>query len=207
MKVWADKFGQEYTDRNLKTPEERDAIWNRNIGVTRTQINQEFLSSLNRSMRILEVGANYGTQLVFLQRMGFKHLYGIELQSYAVEKSKSMTNNINLIQGNIFDIPFKDRYFDLVFTSGVLIHIHPEDINGAMDEIHRCTRRFIWGYEYFSKSYQDILYRENKELLWKCNFSELYLKRFSDLKLVKEKRYPYLDGDGIDTMFLLKVTS
>ena len=74
--------------------------------------------------------------------MGFTNLYGIELQGYAVELSKSRTHNINIIQGSAFDIPFKNEYFDLVFTSGLLIHIHPSNIREAMNEIYRCTKKF-----------------------------------------------------------------
>lgn len=50
--------------------------------------------------------------------MGFNNLYGIEINNYAIELSKSRTNNINIIQGYAFGIPFKDEYFNLVFTSG-----------------------------------------------------------------------------------------
>jgi len=60
--------------------------------------------------------------------MGFTNLYGIELQWYAVEKAKEYTKGINIIQGSGFDIPFKDGYFDLVITNGVLIHIAPKKI-------------------------------------------------------------------------------
>ena len=92
-------------------------------GYTRTEINSEFIGDFDRDMKILEVGSNVGNQLLCLQEMGFKSLYGIELQNYAVELSKSRTKRINIIEGSAFDIPFKDSYFDLVFTSGVLIHI------------------------------------------------------------------------------------
>jgi len=56
---------------------------------------------------------------------GINNLYGIELQQYAIEKAKALTKRINIIHGVADDIPFKDGYFDMVFTSGVLIHIHP----------------------------------------------------------------------------------
>jgi len=68
--------------------------------------------------RILEVGCNVGNQLRMLQRMGFNNLYGIELQQYAIEKAKALTKRINIIHGVADDIPFKDGYFDMVFTSG-----------------------------------------------------------------------------------------
>jgi len=136
--------------------------------------------------------------------MGFNDLYGIELQSYAVELSKSRTRRINIIEGSAFDIPYKDGYFDLVFTSGVLIHVSPSDIALVVREIHRCTREYVWGFEYYADNYTEIPYRGQRNLLWKADFARLYLDQFGDLELVKEERLKYLDNDNIDTMFLLR---
>lgn len=206
MEEWAGKFGEEYTERNMMTADEFDKLLRSRIGVSRTEQIDEFLSDLELN-NILEVGSNIGNQLLLLQKRGFKSLYGIELNRYAVEKSKERTEGkgIDIIQGSAFDIPFKDAYFDLVFTSGVLIHISPQDINNVLDEIHRCSKKYIWGTEYFSEEYTQVNYRGHSELLWKTNFAKLYLDRFPDLKLVKEKRYPYLeDKTLVDQVFLLK---
>ena len=206
MKEWAGKFGEEYTDRNMMSPDEFEKLLRSRIGFSRTEQANEFLSDLELD-NILEVGSNVGNQLLLLQKKGFKNLYGIELNRYAVEKSKERTKGkeIDIIQGSAFDIPFKDVYFDLVFTSGVLIHISPQDINDVLDEIYRCSKKYIWGSEYFSEDYIKVDYRGHNELLWKTNFAKLYLNRFSDLKLIKEKRYPYLeDKKLVDQVFLLK---
>ena len=204
IKEWSSEFGKHYTDRNPLSFEEMDALYMKDFGVTRSSLNQEFLGEMNQSICILEVGANVGTQLIGLQKMGFTHLYGIELQPYAVELSKARTQHINLIQGSAFDIPFKDGFFDLVFTSGLLIHIHPQDIGDVLDEIYRCSNQYIWGYEYFTEEYTNVQYRGKDNLLWKADFMKLYLDRFTDLKLIKEKQIPYLHGRNVDTMFLLK---
>lgn len=204
MEKWAGEFGKEYTDRNALTLEEMERLYQKNYGVTRTEMNLEFIGDLRRSIRILEVGSNIGNQLLCLQNMGFQTLYGIELQEYAVEISKSRTKHINIIQGSAFDIPFKDNFFDLVFTSGLLIHIAPSDIEQVLREIHRCTKKYIWGSEYFADSYTQVEYRGHTELLWKTNFVKLYLDTFPDLRIVKEKRYKYLDNDNVDSMFLLE---
>lgn len=204
MEKWAGEFGKEYTDRNALTLEEMERLYQKNYGVTRTEMNLEFIGDLGRSIRILEVGSNIGNQLLCLQNMGFQTLYGIELQEYAVEISKSRTKHINIIQGSAFDIPFKDNFFDLVFTSGLLIHIAPSDVEQILREIHRCTKKYIWGSEYFADSYTQVEYRGHTELLWKTNFVKLYLDTFPDLRIVKEKRYKYLDNDNVDSMFLLE---
>ncbi len=201
---WASEFGRDYTDRNPHTVSEMDDLYQRYFKVTRSQLNLEFLDHLDRSIRILEVGANVGTQLRSLRQMGFTHLFGIELQQYAVDQARKDCQGINLIQGSAYDIPFKDRYFDLVFTSGVLIHISPKDITRALDEIHRCSKRYIWGYEYFSQAYEEIRYRDHQGLMWKTDFAKLYLDRFEDCQLIQERKLPYVDSENIDAMFLLE---
>lgn len=204
LKTWSSEFGKEYTDRNPHTIEAMDEHYRKQFGLTRTELNFLFLSNLDRKIKILEVGSNVGSQLQGLQKFGFENLYGIELQLYAVEVSKKYTKNINLIQGSAFDIPFKDSYFDLVFTSGVLIHINPDDIDMVMNEIHRCTSKYIWGFEYYADEYLEITYRGQRNLLWKADFAKLYLDKFQNLELVKEKRIKYLDNDNLDSMFLLR---
>ena len=204
MKVWHGKFGREYTERNPQTVKELDSLYRRRYRITRTEMNSEFLEGMGSSARILEVGSNIGVQLACLQKAGFKNLYGIEVQWYAVEQSKRKTKNINIIQGSAFDIPFKDNFFDLVFTSGLFIHISPKDINGALDEIHRCAKRYIWGFEYYADRCTEIVYRGKTGLLWKNDYAKLYMQRFPDLKLKKERRFNYLDSDNVDSMFLLE---
>lgn len=168
-------------------------------------MNSRFLSGLGlEDKRILEVGCNVGNQLRLLQKMGYKNLYGIELQEYAIQKAKSLTSGINIIKATADDIPFKDNYFDMVFTSGVLIHIAPDNIDMVLDEIYRCSKEFIWGFEYYADEYTEVNYRGNSDLLWKTNFVKLYMDRFPDLELIKEEKYKYLYNDNVDSMFLLR---
>lgn len=205
LKTWTGKFGREYTDRNAVSLDGLDKLYRKNFGITRTDLNNLFIGRLSRDFRILEVGSNVGNQLALLQKMGFKNLYSIEINSYAVEQSKLRTEHINIIQGSALDIPFKDDYFDLVYTSGVLIHIFPDDIRKALEEIHRCSRRYIWGYEYYADKYtKGKNYRGHDNLFWKADFSKIYLSTFNDLKLVEEKKLKYLNDDNVDAMFLLE---
>ena len=158
--------------------------------------------------KILEVGCNVGNQLRLLQKQGYKNLYGIEIMPSAVEQAKQLTKEINIIQGSAFDLPFKDNYFDLVFTSGVLIHIHPDDMKKAMAEIVRASKKYIWGFEYYADTLTSINYRGHTDRLWKTNFSKLFLDQFPNLKLVREKKSPYLaNARQVDAMYLMEKKS
>ena len=168
-------------------------------------MNEEFLSGQPIDS-VLEVGCNQGSQLVFLQRyLEIKDLYGIDIMPYAVEQAKRATNGINIIEGSALNIPFKDGFFDLVFTSGTLIHLHEDDLPQAMAEIYRCSRRFIWGFEYYFDKRREIQYRGQTNFIWKEDFCRRYMELFPDLRPVREKKYLYLDGSGnVDQMFLLE---
>jgi pseudaminic acid biosynthesis-associated methylase len=203
---WEGEFGQAYTQRNPYTVHATNNLYQKLYGVTRMEMNQEFIGSLPFSMRILEVGSNVGAQLLILREMGFQNLYGIEIQIEAIEFSKSVSREIHIIPGTASDIPFKNSFFDLVFTSGVLIHISPHDIRNVMKEVYRCSRKYIWGFEYFAEEYTEIVYRGVKNLLWKANFARMYLDLFRELSLTKEKKFSYIGNNNVDKMFLLEKT-
>lgn len=205
-KLWSGSFGKDYTDRNALAVEQMDERFRQQHGISRSELYQLFLRKIDRSIRILEVGANVGNQLVCLQRMGFKKLYGIELQYYPIALSKSKKRDHQVIQASAFDIPFKTGSFDLVFTSGVLIHIHPNDIEHVLTEVYRCTNSYIFGFEYYADELTEVSYRGHENALWKTNFAQLYLQKVSNLSLVKEKRMKRLHNDKTDVAFLLRKT-
>jgi pseudaminic acid biosynthesis-associated methylase len=203
--TWSGTFGREYTDRNAANPEDMDRLYLRNYGTSRMEMNVSFLNHLSRGVRILEVGANVGIQLHLLQQMGFTNLHGIELQKYAVEIARRVRPGINIIQGNAFEIPFEQDEFDLVFTSGVLIHIAPQDHGRVMDEMTRCSRRYIWGFEYYAPELTEVNYRGHDSLLWKADFASLFRQRHPELKPVKTEHYSYLEQpELVDCMYLLE---
>lgn len=204
IRTWTGNFGQEYTDRNDYSPATLDEAYQQIYGVTRRALNQEFLQGVPKDARILEVGCNMGTQLLSLREMGFTNLYGVEIQSYALERAKARLGDANLDLASAFAIPYPDQHFDLVFTSGVLIHIAPSDLPAAMDEIYRCTKQWIWGLEYYAPEMTEINYRGHRNLLWKADYARAYLERFKDLELTRERRLPYLDNENMDSMFLLR---
>jgi len=201
---WSGDFGKDYNQRNTFNEKEWDNFYLQTWGVTKIEMNSRFIGQLPKDIKILEVGANIGMQLRGLQKMGFTNLYGIELQQDAVEKSKQQTNGINIIQGSGYDIPFKDGYFDLVFTAGVLIHIAPENHKKIMSEMVRCSKKYIWGFEYFSEQIVDINYRGNNGFLWKADFAKIFQENHSELKEVKREFFKYLQDDNTDYMYLLE---
>lgn len=202
---WKGDFGKEYTDRTSLNYSEWGKFYIDMWGKTKIDMNTDFIGQLPENIKILEVGCNIGLQLNGLQLMGFKNIYGIELQPYAVEEAKKRTKNINIIMGSGFDIPFKDEYFDVVCTNGVLIHVSPKDLPKFMDEMYRCSKKYIWGFEYFAEKTTDINYRGHNNRMWKSDYAALFMQQFPDLKLVKKEMYPYIENpSNVDCMYLLE---
>jgi pseudaminic acid biosynthesis-associated methylase len=206
-KFWSSEFGKEYTDRNTRQNDELNKVYEAWYGTSRVKMNETFLKQVPKDARILEVGCNTGMQLACLKNMGFTNLYGVELQAYAVEKAKQFTSGINVIQGSAFDLPFKDNFFDLVFTSGVLIHIDPKNLPTVFAEMQRCSRKYIWGFEYYAEQVTAINYRGNEGFLWKADYGKIFRKQFPTFHVIKEEFYPYItpqEKGNTDHMYLLE---
>jgi pseudaminic acid biosynthesis-associated methylase len=205
-KVWTSQFGEDYTSRNTyENIDDHNQSYIDYYGKTKDELNKEILSTLPKNLKILEVGSNIGYQLASLQRFGFYNLYGIEIQRNCVDQSKKLWKGIDIIQASGFDIPFKNNFFDLVFTNNVLIHISPKDIDIVLNEMNRVSAKYIYGFEYYSEKYESINYRDNKDLLWKTDFANLFLKKFSNLKSIFSKKYPCLNFKGnIDKAYILE---
>jgi pseudaminic acid biosynthesis-associated methylase len=202
--AWRGEFGSQYSERNLLDPAELDKTYQGKYGITRTALNRSFLADIPRSASILEVGCNLGNQLILLQQMGFKNLTGVEIHTEIVKEAQSRVPGAGVMEGSALNIPFLDASFDLVFTSGLLIHIAPRDLPVAKNEIHRCAKNWIWGLEYYAPKMTEIPYRGHSGLLWKTDYARLYTESFADLELVSEQRLKYLENDNTDSMFLLR---
>jgi pseudaminic acid biosynthesis-associated methylase len=172
LELWKSSFGAEYTDRNDCEKLERVAAW------------REMVTGLALD-RILEVGCNVGWNLSYLSRVGSYGLYGVEPQTYAASKARARLAEACIAQADAFDLPFKNGYFDLAFTCGVLIHISAEDLPRALGELYRVSRRYLLCVEYDSAKEVAIPYRGNDRALWKRDHRAAWLSAFPDLRVVR----------------------
>jgi pseudaminic acid biosynthesis-associated methylase len=203
--TWSGAFGRSYTDRNDLGVEAIEQRYQEQFGIGRRALNEDFLGELPRELSILEVGCNVGNQLAFLAEMGFRRLFGVELQGYALARARERLPGAGLARASALALPFGDGDFDLVFTSGVLIHIHPGELPRVLDEIHRVAGGWIWGLEYFARAPTEVPYRGQRDLLWKAPFADHYQQRFPELARVRERWLPYKGQSGnVDSMYLFR---
>jgi len=198
LTAWTSTFGREYTDRNAMTLDEMDAAFGAQFGTRKSEIYRHLVGPARLSEgRVLEVGCNIGLQLRLLERVNpALEFHGIDPQSYALERARTLAPNMHFHQGTAFALPFPDGSFDLVFTHGVLIHIHPDDLSRALAEIHRVSRSLILAHEYYSPETTAIPYHGREALLWKTDFARRYREQFPDLRERSVRYYPYSDECG-----------
>lgn len=167
LEKWAGDFGDNYTKRCDVEPKSREPIF------------KSILDDLNIET-VLEVGCNKGHNLEAITN-------SIGAKCIGLEPNKSLCNNKEIINGDAYNIPFNNFAFDLVFTSGVLIHIPPEKIELALSEIHRCSKRLIMMIEYFSKETKAKKYRDFNDVdgVWSRDYGALYSSKFNLDKLIK----------------------
>jgi pseudaminic acid biosynthesis-associated methylase len=194
LDLWRSDFGRQYTDRNDVEKPERVATWRRLLGgIVPT--------------RAIEVGCNVGWNLEYLRRLGASELYAVEPQAYAVARARSRAPEFGVLQGTAFDLPFKDNFADLAFTSGVLIHIAPADIARAMAEIYRVSKRWIVAIEYDAPSEQAIKYRGTDDSLWKRDHGGIWQATYPELRRLARLELGAADGyDDCTAHFFEKVS-
>jgi spore coat polysaccharide biosynthesis protein SpsF len=135
---------------------------------------------------ILEIGANLGINLRALRALTAARLFAVEPN----DKARSILVKDGIVaatdvrSGVASAIDFGDDAVDLAFTSGVLIHIHPDDLLVSLREIYRCSKRWIVCVEYFSDKIEMIPYRGHNDRLFKRDFGSFWLDNFPKLRPV-----------------------
>jgi pseudaminic acid biosynthesis-associated methylase len=172
LALWTSEFGRAYTDRNDLDRPARVEVWRR-------------ITDGLALGGILEVGCNCGWNLEYLRRLGHHDLWGVEPQAYAVAKIRERWPDFNVRVGTAFDLPFADASFDLVFTSGVMIHIGPAELGRAMDEMYRASRRYLVAIEYDHPSEIEIPYRGHDAALWKRDHGAAWRRRYPGLRVLR----------------------
>lgn len=179
LRLWRGAFGDAYIDRNSDAPEELQR---------RTRLFAAMLRCLAGAppRSILEVGANIGANLRALRALTDAELFAVEPNAKARARivAGKVVPKKNVLDGIASDISLEDGAVDLAFTSGVLIHIHPDDLLASCKEIHRVSGRYIACAEYFSPRPEEVLYRGNKSAMFRRDFGGFWLDHFRDLRLV-----------------------
>jgi SAM-dependent methyltransferase len=113
---------------------------------------REFLDSLGhipwRSM--LEVGCGFGWHLRALAaEFPGRHAAGVDFSYTQLQQAREYAGPVvGLAQASADALPFADGAFDIVFTSGLLVCIHPDGIDRVVRELTRVARHSVMTLEY-----------------------------------------------------------
>ena len=172
--LWSEAFGDAYVDRNRGAGEARAPFWK--------AILAEFPVH-----RVLEVGCNVGANLRWVASdISAQNAYGIDINLKALSELHQSLPGVNALWGPARELPFRDRWFDLVFTIGVLIHQPESTLPLVMAEIVRCSRRYVLCGEYYAEHTTEVPYRGQTGALFKRDYGQLYRELFPELRLCKQ---------------------
>ena len=182
---WAQDYARDYIARNSGFDADLGALaW------------QRMLAKAERPIRnFLECGCNIGRNLHQLARALPEAAPSvIEISTPAFEVTAAEHPLVHAFNGPILDATLPEQAFDLVFTMGVLIHIHPDQLLQHMARMHAFSSRYVLMGEYFNHTPTQITYRGQADRLFKRDFGKLFHDNF-DVQVVD---YGFLWGTEFD---------
>lgn len=171
--LWAGDFGDAYTDRNAAAANHRRDFWFN-------------LLEKYPVRNALEIGCNLGGNLTWIaKKLPPASVHGIDVNLKALRTLRQNVQDINASFALARDLPYRDRWFDLTFTMGVLIHQPEATLPLVMSEIVRCSRKYVFCGEYASKETVEVNYRGHEGALFKRDYGKLYAELFPELRLLE----------------------
>ena len=162
---------------------------------TKMKLKKKFLNQVLKyydgKKPVLECGAGTGKFSAYLASKGVK-TYAMDLEQAMVEQAKKLSkqispeNEINVFQGDIRKIPFKNKYFSVTHSSGVMEHYYDEEIIEIINEQLRVSDICVFSVPtpYFEKKMFG-----NERFKKKNKGREIINK--SNAKIIKETGYHY----------------
>ena len=153
--------------------------------------------------RILELGCNAGGNLIWLHRLGYSHLSGIEINPHAIAEMRrafpELVSNAEIMLGSGAAVLTKmpADSVDVIFTLGVAMHIHPSD-NFIFAEMARVTRKYICTVEPETAN-SNYVFARNYERIFK-NLGLTQLKSC----LITPNAYPHVANPGLTARLFAK---
>ena len=171
---WAGEFGTDYIERNRLSPQVFAAtanMWSTILGRMRSV-----------PASVLELGTNIGNNLHVLNMLlPQAQLAGVEINPVAAAEVERW-GRAAVFHTSILDFA-PERTWDLVFTSGVLIHINPKSLPTVYALMHKAAARYVCVAEYYSPRPEEIPYRGHSNKMYRRDFAGEILDAFPDLGL------------------------
>ena len=118
-------------DGHLKTEERR---------LRARESYKPFLRMVGRDQDVLELGCGNGAQMQTLGPLN-KRCVGVDISQIVLDHQATMPPNVELKVADATNlIIFEDDSFDVAFSTQLIEHLHPEDVQRHFDEVARVLR-------------------------------------------------------------------
>lgn len=165
---WAGEFGDDYLIRN-----QGEDMISSNLNLF-----SRILTRAPEVRSIAELGCNVGMNLRALNRLRNNfELRGYEIHAGAAAKAREL-GIADIVNDTVVKPLPVDRQFDLAFTKGVLIHIHPEMLAQVYENLVALSSRYVLISEYYNPTPVSVSYRGNQERLFKRDFAGEIMDRY-----------------------------
>jgi pseudaminic acid biosynthesis-associated methylase len=190
--LWSGTFGDAYVDRNAGAYDLRGPFW------------RDLVARLAPT-RVLEVGCNTGGNLRWIAPLlEPAATYGVDINRKALTLLHEAQSDVNALIGSAKDLPFRDEWFDLVFTMGVLIHQPDDSLRDVIREMARCSSTHLLCGEYFADEVTEVAYRGVPGALFKRDYGRLFLEAVPGLALLDSGHLTAEEGFDDITWWLFK---
>jgi len=170
---WSGEFGNSYSERNAS---EGDRI-------AKQIMFSQMIRNVPRIQSVVELGCNIGLNLKALKTINSNfEVAGYEINKNAVIKAKEMKVG-EIFEESVITKIVSPKKYDLSFTSGVLIHINPDELGMVYDNLFNLSKKYILISEYYNPTPIVVEYRGHAGKLFKRDFAGEMIDRF-DLKLM-----------------------
>ena len=194
---WAGEFGDAYIERNTGP----------GLLASVTARWAKILAHTHGVKSALELGANIGNNMKALHTLlPNATLDGVEINQKAFD-ILSQLPYVTAHHASILEYVHSTPV-DLSFTSGVLIHIDPDELPRVYRSLYESSRRYIMVCEYYNLVPVEIVYRGHTGKLFKRDFAGELLTQYPDLKLIDYgfiyHRDPTFPGDDLNWFVMEK---
>lgn len=93
----------------------------------------------DKNQKILEAGCGAGRVLRYYHEKNFQ-IVGIEFIKSIIKTLKEVDNSLDVRYGNILNLDFSDKYFDVILAFGLYHNFHSEELSKSLRETYRVLK-------------------------------------------------------------------
>jgi ubiquinone/menaquinone biosynthesis C-methylase UbiE len=113
--------------------------------------NELDLKAIIKDKYVIDIGCGSGRFAIALAQMGSRKVIAVDINNQGLKIAKKSArdlgiSNIEFIEHNVLDLPFKDETFDFVFSKGVLHHTG--NLKKGVEEYSRVLKKGGSGFLY-----------------------------------------------------------